>query len=236
MPGSRPRNMADADGTLFFSAYTPTTGFELWKSDGTAAGTILLKDIVVGVQGSEPRNLFAVGDRVYFQVQTSSGSSGALWVSDGTPEGTKPVASIAVNHGIDQFAAVDDVLFTPGGELRAYSYGELTPLRSPTLVRMSARPTILSRRATECSTAADDNGRELWVSDGTAAARPASAISATERPTAELRTLPRSEIWCTSRPSDRKRAANFGPATARRPARDWSKTLSPAQGIHFWTT
>ncbi|MBD0259698.1 MAG: hypothetical protein ICV83_28595, partial [Cytophagales bacterium] len=34
-----PHNLADVKGTLFFAAYQEATGTELWKSDGTAAGT-----------------------------------------------------------------------------------------------------------------------------------------------------------------------------------------------------
>jgi ELWxxDGT repeat protein len=36
------------NGTLFFSAYTAADGIELWKSDGTTAGTTLVKDIFPG--------------------------------------------------------------------------------------------------------------------------------------------------------------------------------------------
>ena len=43
--GSFPNFLTDAGGTLFFSAFHPTSGGELWKSDGTEAGTVLVKDI-----------------------------------------------------------------------------------------------------------------------------------------------------------------------------------------------
>src|SRR5262245_46674214 len=39
---SNPQNLANVNGTLYFATSNPTTGTELWKSDGTAAGTVLL--------------------------------------------------------------------------------------------------------------------------------------------------------------------------------------------------
>ena len=51
-PGSAsfrlPASLTNVGGTLFFSADDGTHGSELWKSDGTAAGTVLVKDINPG--------------------------------------------------------------------------------------------------------------------------------------------------------------------------------------------
>ena len=46
-----PRNLTNVNGTLFFTADDGTNGRELWKSDGTAAGTVLVKDISPGSVG-----------------------------------------------------------------------------------------------------------------------------------------------------------------------------------------
>lgn len=40
--------------TVFFAASTPQTGSELWKSDGTQSGTVLVKDIRPGPEASFP--------------------------------------------------------------------------------------------------------------------------------------------------------------------------------------
>ena len=45
---SYPSDLTNVNGALFFAAYTGVDGWELWKSDGTAAGTVLVKDINPG--------------------------------------------------------------------------------------------------------------------------------------------------------------------------------------------
>src|SRR5439155_11629260 len=47
-------------GVVFFIADNPATGAELWKSDGTAAGTVLVKDIHRGPGMELPQNLTSV--------------------------------------------------------------------------------------------------------------------------------------------------------------------------------
>ena len=48
-----PRYMTVFNNALYFTANDGTTGVEIWKSDGTAAGTHLLKDIFPGSAGVE---------------------------------------------------------------------------------------------------------------------------------------------------------------------------------------
>ncbi len=44
-PGVGARELINVNGQVFFMANDGLTGFELWKSDGTAGGTQLVKDI-----------------------------------------------------------------------------------------------------------------------------------------------------------------------------------------------
>ena len=53
--------------TLYFRANDGTNGEELWKSDGTASGTVMVKDINSGSSSSSPSYLTAVGNTLYFQ-------------------------------------------------------------------------------------------------------------------------------------------------------------------------
>ena len=47
-------NLTNVNGTLYFDANDGTHGDELWKTDGTAAGTVMVKDIDPGSDGSIP--------------------------------------------------------------------------------------------------------------------------------------------------------------------------------------
>jgi ELWxxDGT repeat protein len=50
--GSYPTNLTNVGGVLLFSANDGSHGYELWQSDGSAAGTVLAKDIDPGSAGS----------------------------------------------------------------------------------------------------------------------------------------------------------------------------------------
>ena len=50
-------NTSTGTYALFFTADDGTNGRELWISDGTTAGTVMLKDINPGAAGSSPSNL-----------------------------------------------------------------------------------------------------------------------------------------------------------------------------------
>src|SRR5262249_13146148 len=83
---SSPCNLTNVNGTLFFSADDRTHWWELWKSDGTAAGTVLVKDIYPGGP-SYPGSLTNVNGTRFFSAW--GGTHGVvLWESDATAAGT----------------------------------------------------------------------------------------------------------------------------------------------------
>jgi ELWxxDGT repeat protein len=93
--GSYPHYLTDVGGTLFFAANDGTNSLELWKSDGTEAGTVLVKDINPGGgnNGSGPKDLTAVNGTLYFSAFVPD-TGIELWKSDGTADGTVLVADI----------------------------------------------------------------------------------------------------------------------------------------------
>jgi ELWxxDGT repeat protein len=81
-----------AGDTLFFRAWDPEHGFELWKTDGTPAGTQLVEDIAPGPLSSDPRGLLAAAGRLFFAA-TDELHGRELWTSDGS--GTRLVQDLA---------------------------------------------------------------------------------------------------------------------------------------------
>lgn len=86
------------NGKLLFAAYeSSSTKFELWESDGTTAGTKLLKEIFPGNGDAIPNSFFywAHTNKVYFAASDGNGVNNfELWETNGTPTGTKLLKNI----------------------------------------------------------------------------------------------------------------------------------------------
>ena len=139
---SNPRNLTNVNGTLFFTADDGANGVELWKSDGTAAGTVLVKDIVADGDSSSPAGLTNVNGTLFFAAD--DGTYGReLWKSNGTEAGT---------------VLVKDIF--SGNESGSYGYSGPPNNSDP--------QNLTSVKGTLFFTANDGtSGVELWKSDGT---------------------------------------------------------------------
>jgi ELWxxDGT repeat protein len=90
---SNPSQMTAVGSTLFFAANDGVHGNELWKSDGTAAGTKMVKNIRPLGKSSDPQNLVNVNGTLFFTA--NDGAHGReLWRSNGTAAGTKLVKDL----------------------------------------------------------------------------------------------------------------------------------------------
>lgn len=151
-----PTPVATVSNVVLFTALTPREGIELWRSDGTLAGTTLLRDINAGFseglnsrpEGSDPSGFVLYRGKVYFAATDQGGGFSTptlgtgreLWVTDGSPLGTQLVRDINTNripvHSSDSSSPTELVVFQDRIWFNA---------------------------------ADGRTGQELWTSDGTAA-------------------------------------------------------------------
>ena len=166
--------MAPLRNRVLYSA-NGGSGGALWRSDGTAAGTVFLHEVEVSVMGVE------YGGYLYFSGNdTSTGHGSELWRSDGTTAGTEMVKDISpsgsspgefeVGGGILYFKADDgdhgqELWRTDGSSGNTSMVADLRAgagSTSPTLLTWSGGTLYFG-----CDT--DGSFRELCASDGTEA-------------------------------------------------------------------
>ncbi|WP_428656717.1 LamG-like jellyroll fold domain-containing protein [Runella sp.] len=144
---------------LYFGADDGINGRELWKSDGTEAGTVLIKDLIPGTytdiwgqtypSGSDPYSFFVFQNNLVFTSWAPGSENIALYKSDGTNAGTSILKNY-VRHGISynysvpvSYAVLNNNLYFSGKE-------QPNSLIHPTYNEPFT-----------------GNFNELWVSDGT---------------------------------------------------------------------
>lgn len=165
-------------GLIFFSATDGIHGRELWITDGTEAGTIMVKDINVGSGDAGIIHITALGGNVYFQVLDAGGVS-SLWKSDGTDAGTSVVVTDLNIENFTEFVVFNDKIYfscktvgdTNGTELWVSDgtapgtklFKDINPGSS------SSTPSSFVEAGDKLffKAVTDTEGVELWVTDGT---------------------------------------------------------------------
>ena len=186
-PGdSIPRKFTKLGNSLYFKANDGTNGTELWKTDGTLNGTELVKDVNPGaLSGLSNTDIILLNDQLYFKVYNGSHQ---LWKSDGTPNGTMMVSALGGNSfGGDSFCIVGDKFYftaygaSHGNELWVSdgslngtfmvkdinpgpSYGVGSGTNNPFQLAVDNNLDLLYFSGDDGT-----NGKEIWVTDGTAA-------------------------------------------------------------------
>jgi ELWxxDGT repeat protein len=99
--GSSPKELTVFNEELFFAANVFSLG-DLYKTDGTAVGTIKLADLI------NPERLTVSNGKLFF-AGTDAAHGRELWVSDGTVEGT--MLALDINPGADGSSLSEMVYF-----------------------------------------------------------------------------------------------------------------------------
>jgi ELWxxDGT repeat protein len=77
-----PDTLTNVNGEVYFVADDGTHGLELWKSDGTEPGTMMVQDLNTGPSSSNPSELTPVGTNLFFTA--TDGTNSGLWKFDGS--------------------------------------------------------------------------------------------------------------------------------------------------------
>ncbi len=170
--GSTAPMFVQVGNKLFFSAKDALNGQELWVTDGTSAGTNLVKDIAASGGSSNPRSMAAYNGKLLF-----NNIYDEIWQSDGTAAGTNAIKSVAQKG---DFTSYKGKLYFAGNDLaNGYELWCTDGTASGTYMVKDINPGYddgLNRELkgvvfkNELYFVANDgtNGTELWKSDGTA--------------------------------------------------------------------
>ena len=113
-PGNESSNLTflgAVNGNLLFSTFnTSSLNTQLWKTDGSEAGTVVIEGF--GNNSFPPTDVINVNGTVYF-LQVSGFFSKSLYRSDGTESGTFSVDSVNLRTGanITDLTSVGDSVF-----------------------------------------------------------------------------------------------------------------------------
>lgn len=169
---SNPNNFTEINGIVFFSALDSFDRHQVWKTDGTTAGTLLVKDIYSGTPGYALNNFISFDGSLLLTVYGGAGGN-ELWRSDGTEAGTVLIKMMPGGNYSNHAAVMNGALYFLEGDGLWKSDG--TSAGTFLLKQKEGSFTLSPELLTSVNgllyfTLSDDtHGMELWKSDGTSA-------------------------------------------------------------------
>ncbi len=169
------------DSVVYFVADDGIHGDELWRSDGTAAGTYMVKDIAPGVNSSRIFDITAVNGKIYFTdydyIASGKGPGYGAWISDGTESGTQLL--INVGEPVKYFSMGNKVYFITdddiGNQWSVIWETDGTTAGTKRLITLEktgawiSEPTVVNGLFFFTMYTYETDGWNLWRSDGTEA-------------------------------------------------------------------
>lgn len=182
------KNRFDFDGSLLFAANDGSSGMELWKSDGTSSGTLLINTFNAGSLDGNPNQFYEFNNKVYFSAyRTTVGYE--LYSTDGTSSGlttynqlnvlsgnSSPSFFIAYNSNLIFSGNVSSFSTVYGAELLGFDGtgwsgpGDAIMIKN---IHTGNGAGSFPNNFTELngnllfSAIYSSGGRELWITDGT---------------------------------------------------------------------
>ena len=168
------------NGEIYFQAKNSISSrVELWKSDGTEAGTMLVKDInPTENQSSQPLNFVDYNDLLYFPAETEPNHR-EIYYTDGTELGTQRLSTLPLEESLtvyELFALNDLLIFKAVGDVDLELYAS-DGTHEGTFLLKDINPDggslaqldqlIVFNNELYFQGYTEDLGNELWKTDGT---------------------------------------------------------------------
>ena len=165
-------------GAVYFAAYSPTYTVDIWKTDGSEAGTVLVKAIP---NSKEIRDLLVFQNKIFFIVGKGSGND-KIWVSDGTAAGTNQFIDLDtkndINNAPKELLVFNNKLFfwagREGTNFKNYYVSDGTVSGTSVLNNIGNEygynqggESVISNGKLYYFTGSNGNNTGLWVTDGT---------------------------------------------------------------------